>query len=282
MICLVVSLIATAFFIASTTNAQGTCVSPDGVVLSITAPPNDYQELEDNGYCTNGTGSTQWHNMCFTFTSSKSIISINAGYNTTCNIAQFDLANTFLYDNTCTIVGAGLNFTVIPDQEYTWCLRMKANGGPGCNGFDRVCPYYIESEIMPVKLTYLECDSGWVIWQTASEINNDFFSIYSSKDLEEWTHKIDIDGAGTSNNYISYQYYDSDCTEDLYYMLEQTDYDGSNSFEAIIHCECTEYITPEYIIEEYNVLGQVYDGAGIKIIKISKGNRVVYKKIIKL
>jgi hypothetical protein len=250
-------------------------------MLSITAPPADYNELETGGYCMDGIGETKWHDMCWTFTPTKSSISLNAGYNATCVITQFDLGLTTLYDNTCTVVGTGMSFTVTPGQEYTWCLRMKASGGPGCTGFDRICPYYIESEVLPIELVYLSCDSGQVIWQTASEINNDFFSVYSSEDLNRWLHKVDIDGAGNSNTVKTYQYYDVDCTSELYYMLEQTDYNGRSSFEGIVHCECTEYITPEYVIEEYNVLGQIYDGSGIKILKISKGNRIIYKKIVK-
>jgi len=262
--------------------SQGTCVSPDGTILSITVPPVDYNELNDNGYCINDVGETKWHNMCWTFTPIKSQISINAGYNTSCNIAQFDLANTFLYNSSCNIVGIGINFSIIPNQKYTWCLRLKASGGPFCNGFDRICPYYIQSEVLPIKLKYLECDSGNIIWQTASEINNDFFSLYSSEDLNTWTHKIDIQGSGNSNTNKTYHYYDANCVGELYYMLEQTDYDGDKSFEGIVHCECLKYITPEYIIEEYNILGQIYDGRGIKILKIHKGDKVVYSKIIKL
>jgi hypothetical protein len=281
MICFVISLILAGVLMSGEVKGQGSCGSPDGAMLSITVPPADYNELETGGYCMDGTGSTKWHYMCWTFTPTVSSISINAGYNSSCNIAQFDLATTVLYDKDCSIAGTGQNFSVTPNEEYTWCLRMKASGGPLCNGFDRVCPYYIENTVLPVKLLYLECDSGYVIWQTASEINNDYFSLYCSKDLEKWAHKIDVEGSGNSSVNTLYHYYDSDCTEDLYYLLEQTDYDGTKSFEAIIHCECTEYITPEYTIEEYNIMGQIYDGGGIKILKIIKGNNIVYKKIMK-
>jgi hypothetical protein len=275
-------IILVCFLFYRSVMGQGTCASPDGPMFPIAAPPADYNELETGGYCNNGNNTTQWNTMCFTFTPTSSVVSLSAGYETNCNIVQFDLPNSFLYDNTCTSVGAGLEFSgLTPNTEYTWCLRMKANGGPGCNGFDRLCPYYIEGSALPVKLLYLSCDSGQVVWQTASEINNDFFTVYSSEELDEWVRRIDIDGAGTKSTSTSYMYYDSECMGDTYYKLEQTDYDGVTSFEGIVHCECNEYITDGYIIEEYNILGQVYDGGGIKVIKIRKGDRVVYKKIIK-
>ena len=276
-------LIGLLLLIPSLSNAQGTCASPDGAMLSISTPPASYQELEDSGYCIDGINTTQWVDMCFTFTPTLSTIDLNAGFSSNCNITQFDLPNSILYDNTCTTIGAGTSFNLTRvDEEYTWCLKMKANGGPTCEGIDRICPYYTQTTVLPIHLVYLECDSGEVIWQTASEINNDFYSLYSSEDLNFWAHEIDIDGAGNKSTSTYYHYYDSDCTEDLYYMLEQTDFDGKQSFEGIVHCECSEFSTPEYTIEEYNVLGQIYEGGGIKVIKISKGNRVVYKKIIKL
>jgi hypothetical protein len=275
--------ILSIFLFARSVMGQGTCASPDGAMLSITAPPADYNELETGGYCMNGEGITMWSTMCFTFTPTTSAVSLSAGYSASCNIVQFDLPNSFLYDNTCTPVGAGLTHTgLTPNTEYTWCLKMKANGGPGCSGFDRICPYYIESGTLPVNMVYLACDSGEVIWQTASEINNDFFTIYSSDGLKEWTEKIKIEGAGNKNTSTYYKYYDSDCIGETYYMLEQTDYDGRTSFEGIVQCKCEEYITDSYIIEEYSVLGQMYEGGGIKVIKIKKGDRIVYKKIIKL
>jgi hypothetical protein len=270
------------FIYSNLSFSQGTCLSPDGAMLSITSPPASYQYLEDNGYCMNGTGSTKWHDMCFTFTPTKTEVDLNLGYSSSCMIVQVDNVLTQLYDNTCTSVGSGFTFTgVTPGNLYTWCVRMKSSGGPGCNGFDRVCPYYIESDaILPIKLLTLSCQDGTITWQTATEINNDYYTIYSSEDIYNWESKVVVDGAGNKGTVTTYQYTDYKCMGDTYYKLEQTDYDGESTEVGIVYCKCDYYKPQEYIIEEYNILGQSsYGHRGWKILKIKKGNRIIYEKI---
>lgn len=257
---------------------QGTCASPDGAMLLRATVPADYAELEADGNCINGTGATNWHFMCFTFTPNSSSIEINAGYNTSCNNGAF--RSFILYDNLCAIAGTGLVYTgLTTSSEYTFCIEMRANGGPSCDGFDRICPYYEENTVLPVKMLDMHCDSGRLTWITASEINNQYFSIYSSSNIDTWEYKLDMAGAGTKNTKTVYSYYDASCMDDTYYKIDQTDFDGRTSFEGIVLCDCKIDHTPEYIIEEYNILGQVFDGKGLKIIKIMRGDQVIYKKI---
>ena len=65
-------------------------------------------------------------------------------------------------------------------------------------------------------------------WSTASELNNDYFEIYKSKDGSTF-EKVDwIDGAGNSNTIIEYESIDqSPFTGWSYYKLVQTDFDGT-------------------------------------------------------
>ena len=68
-------------------------------------------------------------------------------------------------------------------------------------------------------------------WQTASEINNDYFTVERSKDGANWEDINKINGAGNSSQVVSYN------TKDYYpyfgvsyYRLKQTDFDGNYSY----------------------------------------------------
>ncbi len=67
-------------------------------------------------------------------------------------------------------------------------------------------------------------------WITASEINNDFFTIERSKDGENWEDIGTVDGAGDSNVQLSYAFIDdAPYTGISYYRLRQTDFDGTTT-----------------------------------------------------
>lgn len=71
-------------------------------------------------------------------------------------------------------------------------------------------------------------------WQTASEINNDYFTIERSLNARNWEEVDRIDGAGNSNKVLSYTYTDdSPYSGTSYYRLKQTDFDGQYSYSPI-------------------------------------------------
>ncbi|MEM7161612.1 MAG: LamG-like jellyroll fold domain-containing protein [Bacteroidota bacterium] len=98
---------------------------------------------------------------------------------------------------------------------------------------------------LPVELISFESravDNSAVLhnWVTASEINNDYFSLERSKDGLNWEEIARIQGNGNSS---SIQHYT--CTDEhpnattLYYRLRQTDFDGSAEYvgNSIVHLE---------------------------------------------
>jgi hypothetical protein len=65
-------------------------------------------------------------------------------------------------------------------------------------------------------------------WKTATETNNDFFSVERSRDGTSWETIATINGAGFSGSAIQYQHVDKNLSPGLYYYrLYQQDYDGS-------------------------------------------------------
>ncbi len=91
---------------------------------------------------------------------------------------------------------------------------------------------------LPVKLVSFSAElnqpSVKLKWTTATETNNDFFSIQRSTDENQWTVIKKVKGAGNSNNLVSYEAYDdAPVTGISYYRLAQTDLDGTSSYSEI-------------------------------------------------
>jgi hypothetical protein len=72
-------------------------------------------------------------------------------------------------------------------------------------------------------------------WSTASESNNDYFSIESSEDALNWSLVGIVDGAGNSSVLHHYSLIDSQISDSVsYYRLKQTDYDQHVKYSQII------------------------------------------------
>jgi len=75
-----------------------------------------------------------------------------------------------------------------------------------------------------------------VSWTTASEINNDYFTVERSENGYDYNEIGKVQGAGNSTNDVSYSFYDNSPLEDeSYYRLTQTDFDGNfKSFSPVM------------------------------------------------
>lgn len=97
---------------------------------------------------------------------------------------------------------------------------------------------------LPIELLSFEgeCENDRTLslnWVTATEINNDYFTIESTEDGINWDVVISIPGAGTSfqMNYYSYSIV-SPYFLKKYYRIKQTDYDGTYTYSGIIYPNC--------------------------------------------
>lgn len=91
---------------------------------------------------------------------------------------------------------------------------------------------------LPVELISFEAelidDEVLLSWLTASEIDNDYFTVQKSRDGYLWQHVSDIPGAGNSNNILSYENIDEQpYSGQSYYRLKQTDFNGESSYSEI-------------------------------------------------
>lgn len=66
-------------------------------------------------------------------------------------------------------------------------------------------------------------------WSTATQINNDYFSLERSEDCKSWITIADVDG-DNDNNIRTYNHIDAGITNTYYYRLKQTDFDGKYAY----------------------------------------------------
>lgn len=93
----------------------------------------------------------------------------------------------------------------------------------------------IPGSTLPIELTYFKAEINQeavdLIWETASEENNEFFTIERSADGRSFKEIGKVKGAGNSSTYLEYQLKDkSPLTGYNYYRLKQTDTDGKFSY----------------------------------------------------
>jgi autotransporter-associated beta strand protein len=95
---------------------------------------------------------------------------------------------------------------------------------------------------LPIELidfnAFTEIDKTTIEWISATETNNDFFTLERSIDGINWVTIKKVDGAGSSNNLREYLVVDFENLEGIiYYRLKQTDFDGNYSYSKVITIE---------------------------------------------
>jgi len=103
--------------------------------------------------------------------------------------------------------------------------------------------YPLSGSVLPVELISFDgktAENGVdLTWATAQEINNEFFTLERSINGKDFEEVADIEGAGFSDEEISYEFLDTRALElnsdILYYRLKQTDFDGQFGYSEIIN-----------------------------------------------
>jgi hypothetical protein len=92
----------------------------------------------------------------------------------------------------------------------------------------------------PLPVTWLNIEAkhldgfARVSWSTASEINNDFFSIESSSNGIDFTEIGKLPGSGTTSNVSTYVFDDYSPIQGVkYFRIKQTDFDGQFDYSPI-------------------------------------------------
>ena len=111
------------------------------------------------------------------------------------------------------------------DEFANWNYTITNGTGTGCL-------------TLPVKFVNFDVayksKQSKLIFSTASETNNDFFTIERSIDGAEFDAIGEIKGAGNSSSELQYEYVDENPLPGInYYRVKQTDFDGKYSYTEI-------------------------------------------------
>ena len=209
-------------------------VKVDGTLIA-TTPPASPSPLP---------GGNTWSYFSTTFTATSSSHSI-----------RFDgILNTFNPPAPYFGLGIDLIGVRLPNDEgstYGSAFDGIDNDGdglidcadPGCAAFcgaNNLCGI-----ILPVGLLEFEtqCNNRTINlrWATASETNNDYFTIERSMDGVTFEEVARINGVGNSSQVKKYAWIDkSPLTDIAYYRLSQTDFDGKTNYMGVRNSTCAE------------------------------------------
>ncbi len=147
--------------------------------------------------------------------------------------------------------GTSGNWTIVStasdtdgDQVYFTAVDLTTTG----NGFYTLAS--INNAPLPVSLLSFEAEvvnesktsSVLLTWQTASELNNDYFTLERSRDGKKWFSIQTIPGKGTFNGLSSYESLDQNLPSGkIYYRLKQTDSDGQAKYVGGIRMVTIEH-----------------------------------------
>ncbi|GAB4383765.1 MAG: hypothetical protein Kow0075_15900 [Salibacteraceae bacterium] len=135
--------------------------------------------------------------------------------------------------------------------------------GPGISTSTHSC----SSSTLPVEWVsfraYVDGNRVAIEWVTASEINNDYFTVERSRDGMQWETVAQVDGAGYSLDVLSYRTFDNNPYRGTsYYRLKQTDFDGKFEYGEIAEVSVetggttTVFVYPNPVDERLTIEGQ--------------------------
>lgn len=233
--------------------------------------PNEVVELEiGNTYSISLTASTSWGNNDF------------AAWIDFDDDAIFETGEEILFVQNAGSSNAIANFTVPTDAKLNDTVRLRTRvsywGTPDpCGttlGEVEDYPVYITNgTALPIELISFNgklndnvVDLSWI---TASEINNDYFTIERLNSANSWEELIHVEGAGNSTDVLYYEATDLNPREGRgYYRLKQTDFSGIAKYSNTINVNLiddTYKIYPNPTNKFLNIVGEDIENSIIEI-----------------
>jgi len=215
-----------------------TCANPCGPACGFATQPTPAQVTANcpgypqNQYNEGAVTDTQ----CYTFNAINDTADFQVIVNSTCgagNVSNFTW-NLYKFGN-CAAgpIQSGnlsnLKFTGLTiGAGYVFCYTFTVPVGCYHTAY---WPYFIGATPLPVELLTFtgERDRDEVVlrWTTASEVNNDHFTLERSTDKEKFISIGRVDGSGNSTVNNEYSFTDKEPGRGInYYRLVQMDYDG--------------------------------------------------------
>lgn len=161
--------------------------------------------------------------------------------------------------------------------------------GQGCNNWEGpgTCNDFVTLPIELLSFTAESTDEGVLLtWETATELNNDFFTIERSENGTEYAEIATVKGSGTTKEMMSYDFVDTKPMEGRsYYRLKQTDFDGKFEIFNPVLVDVADVFSDEPVISVFpnpivgNTLNVTFTDPQKGVLELldGGGNRIVSK-----
>ena len=139
-------------------------------------------------------------------------------------------------DTNCVGIFAAATNTIVPLEVNRTGLTATTLANTWYIGSRNTWSSPLPIELLSFEAAFIK-ETGFVElkWSTATEINNDFFTVESSQDGSSWTEILRKEGAGTTHQLMNYMDYDKHPYDGInYYRLKQTDYNGDYTYSKTI------------------------------------------------
>ena len=207
------------------------------------------------------------------------------GYPAYDNTAVYAIAGDYAGD-----VPFGENFIVVFPEDGTNIYSFSiVDDGFGCAPYNYTSEEFfcIKTPIELLSFTGEAMDEGNMLkWKSATETENDFYTLYRSVDGEKYETIATVDGAGNSLSAISYEHLDANAPDGVsYYRLEQTDFNGSSKVLgniALVRGESRSLqihsLTPVPANDEVNVTFEHHINAKVTVSLFAIDGSLVYSQ----
>lgn len=174
-----------------------------------------------------------------------SIVTVTFQWNGADELSGFDRSDCHishytggLWDNPATSSASG-------SDPYTVSRSSITSFSPF--GVEESTPHPLPIELLFFNAALTDDKIVELDWATASEINNDYFTIEKTNDGATFKTVAIVDGAGNSTGRIFYESMDTDpYTGISYYRLKQTDFDGKYVYSELIGIDNSD-LTNQYL-----------------------------------
>jgi len=130
----------------------------------------------------------------------------------------------------------GVNVKVAASGSDPYTMDVTLSGMTG--GVEYYFGVGNSPSAMPVEYSYFRAQESKgkvaLTWETATELNNDYFEVQRSVDGVEWEGLGSLEGAGTSVTTNTYSFYDFTPANGInYYRIKQVDFDETIDYSAV-------------------------------------------------
>jgi len=210
----------------------GYASTPSVALVTSTCPEYVLSPLSDGG---------ETNTYCYSFIAASTTVSFSMIITSNCSGGNVAALTWTLQTSGCgasvaTGTLASMSATTVVGTSYVLCYTYTIPSG--CH-HSSLYPYFVGASPLSVELLSFDANNyqgnkAKLSWSTASEANNNYFTLERSYDGNSYSTLGSVEGAGNSNEINKYELIDHEPVLGAnYYRLRQTDYDGNSTHSRV-------------------------------------------------